>query len=250
MGAGGWLGAACHHGICYGLKWLIRQEGARDHVDIIRSMAHQPNFLVVDFANQVAAHGNKRYSGMFSPFAGRVVQDTPENVQLAKENGISVDMPWVTDALRGQPPGNPATDSNQRTPHPLSGSNRYLCLFDTLHEENSSNDSDLLRRTRCVKQIEGIFCTEAMEQLNNVMNRNNYFINQMSPVNAIFMQRLAMELSNREKNRRTLIQQQKQAKYIILFFNAPRIIGLSPPEKKTPGSNLFLGVKSKRKHLL
>ncbi|KAK3715324.1 hypothetical protein QZH41_001662 [Actinostola sp. cb2023] len=81
---GGWLGAACQHGVCYGIKWLVRQEGARDHVDLIRSLAHQPNFVVVDFANQVAAHGNKRYPGMFSPYDGRVLPATVENIYLAK----------------------------------------------------------------------------------------------------------------------------------------------------------------------
>ena len=91
--------------MCYGIKWLLRQEGARDHVDRLKSLSHQPNFVIVDFANQVAAHGNKR--------------------------------------------------------------------------------------------LEGWFCTEVMEQLNNTMNKNNYFTTQMSPSNAIFVQRLAVELCHR-----------------------------------------------------
>lgn len=49
-----------------------------------------------------------------------------------------------------------------------------------------------------------------MEHLNNVMNKNNYFTNQMSPTNAIFVQRLAMEFANQEKNTKIIARHQKQ----------------------------------------
>ncbi|KAK3750603.1 hypothetical protein QZH41_014185, partial [Actinostola sp. cb2023] len=208
-GSGGWLGAACQHGVCYGIKWLVRQEGARDHVDLIRSLAHQPNFVVVDFANQVAAHGNKRYPGMFSPYDGRVLPATVENIYLAKLDKVSLDMPWVSSAYRGESWSPPSIEGGREC-HPTSGSNSYYCLFDTFHEDNSSSDKDLLRRTRCVKQLEGWFCTEVMEHLNNIMNKNNYFTTQMSATNAIFVQRLAMELSNEEKNCKSTTLHEKQ----------------------------------------
>ncbi|KAK3700157.1 hypothetical protein QZH41_009864, partial [Actinostola sp. cb2023] len=195
--------------LCYGIKWLVRQEGARDHVDLIRSLAHQPNFVVVDFANQVAAHGNKRYPGMFSPYDGRVLPATVENIYLAKLDKVSLDMPWVSSAYRGESWSPPSIEGGREC-HPTSGSNSYYCLFDTFHEDNSSSDKDLLRRTRCVKQLEGWFCTEVMEHLNNIMNKNNYFTTQMSATNAIFVQRLAMELSNEEKNCKSTTLHEKQ----------------------------------------
>lgn len=179
-------------------------------MDLIKSLAHQPNFVVVDFANQVAAHGNKRYPGMFSPFDGRVLPATEENVELAKADKVSLDMPWISRAARETRPSFDNRTS-AREAHPMTGSNHYFCLFDTFHEDNSSSDKDLLRRTRCVKQLEGWFCTEVMEQLNNVMNKNNYFTTQMSPTNAVFVQRLAMELANEEKNLKMATQHQKQA---------------------------------------
>lgn len=211
--SGGWLGAACQHGVCYGIKWLVRQEGARDHVDLIKSLAHQPNFVIVDFANQVAAHGNKRYPGMFSPFDGRVLPATEENVLLAKSDNVSLDMPWMAHASRAQARPSFDNESSAREAHPMTGSNQYFCLFDTFHEENSSNEKDLLRRTRCVKQLEGWFCTEVMEQLNHVMNKNNYFTTQMSPSNAIFVQRLAVELANEEKNLKMVTLHEKQVNW-------------------------------------
>lgn len=210
--SGGWLGAACQHGICYGMKWLIRQEGARDHIDLIKSLAHQPNFIIVDFANQVAAHGNKRFHGMFAPNAGRVLPPTPENIYLAKRGDISLDMPWIACASRGQ--HSPETSANNTRCHPNTGSSLYFCLFDTFHEENSTNESDLLRRTRCVKQLEGWVCTEVMEHINNVMNKNNYFTTQMAATNAIFVQRLAMEFSNEAKNDRIASLHQQRVSHI------------------------------------
>lgn len=190
------------------MKWLLRQEGARDHIDLIKSFAHQPNILVVDFANQVAAHGNKRYPCMFSPNVGRVLPATVENIHLAKMDQVSLDMPWLSHAQRGS--SSPTSNDFGREAHPITGSNQYYCLFDTFHEENSSSEEDLLRRTRCIKQLEGWFCTEVMEHLNNVMNKNNYFTNQMSPTNAIFVQRLAMEFANQEKNTKIIARHQKQ----------------------------------------
>ena len=46
---GGWLGMTCPHGICYGLKWLLRHEGPRDHVDMIMNLAAVPNVVVVGY---------------------------------------------------------------------------------------------------------------------------------------------------------------------------------------------------------
>jgi len=60
------------------------------------------------------------------------------------------------------------------------------------------------------KQLEGLYRTEVMEQLNNLMNRNNYFINTMSPVNAVFMQRLAIQYTNEARNKKIITTHEKQ----------------------------------------
>lgn len=41
--SGGWVSGTCPHGVTYALKFFLRAESPRDHVDVILSMAHQPN---------------------------------------------------------------------------------------------------------------------------------------------------------------------------------------------------------------
>jgi len=174
-------------------------------------MKHQPNVVIVDFANQVAAHGNLRKPGLFCPNNGRVLPATAENIEKARRNEVTLDMAWLESRNRF-PPQNSEDDHNSlgREPHPITGSRSYFSLFDTFHEDNSQNPADLLRRTRCIKQLEGLYRTEVMEQLNNLMNRNNYFINTMSPVNAVFMQRLAIQYTNEARNKKIITTHEKQ----------------------------------------
>ena len=32
---GGSFGALCPHSVCYGLKWIFRAEGVRDHINML-----------------------------------------------------------------------------------------------------------------------------------------------------------------------------------------------------------------------
>ena len=182
---------SCPHSICYGLKWIVRQEGARDHVDMLLSLKYLPNFSVVDFANMVASHGEKRKPGLFTPYKGRVAEPTEENVALAKDDSLHVSCAWY-------PSG--SANSSDPAAHPVTKAAEYYCLFDAWHESNSSNPHDLLRSTRCVQQLEGLVSTEVAEQLNNKMNRNNYFLTSMSPHNSLFVMRLLVHFHNRERN--------------------------------------------------
>jgi hypothetical protein len=151
-----------------------------------------------------------RQAGLFSPNEGRVLPNTTENIAKAKDDKISIDMPWISSSSDCGV-HQEKHDEVTREPHPITGSTVYLTLFDTFHEENSSNPADLLRRTRCVKQLEGTFRTEVMEQLNNVMNKNNYFINAMSPVNAIF--------TNEKRNFKFIACHEKQViTYLLTYY--------------------------------
>ena len=78
----------CPHGICYGLKWLLRQEGPRDHVDMLKNLAVLPNIIVCDIANMIVAHGRIRGLDVFGPNEGRVAEATRENIEKA-ESGVS-----------------------------------------------------------------------------------------------------------------------------------------------------------------
>ena len=81
--SGGWVSGTCPHAIICALKFVLRAENPRDYVDLILSMAHQPNIIVSDMANMVVAHGNKRERNMLRPFNRMVAEATKSNVQEA-----------------------------------------------------------------------------------------------------------------------------------------------------------------------
>ena len=87
--SGGWASGTCPHGVVYALKFVIRSECPRDYVDILLSMKHQPNIIIVDVANLVAAHGNNRKKKMFSPHNGMLVDPSPENIERAKARELA-----------------------------------------------------------------------------------------------------------------------------------------------------------------
>ncbi|XP_050398510.2 HMG domain-containing protein 3 [Patella vulgata] len=91
--SGGILVMACPHGICYGIKHLIRAESVRDHIDMILSMKHQPTIVINDLSNISAAHGNNRKKNMFAPHKGRVVDSSIENLNLLERKQLDRDMP-------------------------------------------------------------------------------------------------------------------------------------------------------------
>ena len=86
-------------------------------------MRHQANVVIVNMAHMVAAHGNNRMPGMFSPFEGRLVASTEENIKLA-EGRLSVSLPWLTDCFNESPqkPTTTSHDHQYTAPvHPLIG---------------------------------------------------------------------------------------------------------------------------------
>ena len=91
--SGGWLSGACPHGVVYALKFVLRAESPRDYVDLLLSMKHQPNVTVIDMANMLAAHGNRRQPGMFETYNRMVLEPTETNVNAAFNGNISVSFP-------------------------------------------------------------------------------------------------------------------------------------------------------------
>ena len=110
----------------YALKFVLRAEGPRDYVDILLSMKHQPNVVIIDMAHMVAAHGNIRKPDMFGPFQGRLAPATAANIQAAQERRLNVDMPWLLDCYNEKPvviSGSLADHSYHTPVHPLTGIN-------------------------------------------------------------------------------------------------------------------------------
>ena len=58
--SGGWVSGTCPHGVIYAFKFLLHPKSPLDYVDLILSMADQPNIIISDMANILVARGNKR----------------------------------------------------------------------------------------------------------------------------------------------------------------------------------------------
>ena len=72
----GWVSRTCPNGVIYTLKFLLRAKSPLDYIDLILSMADQPNITISDMANMLVARGNKRKKNMFHPFNGMVAEMT------------------------------------------------------------------------------------------------------------------------------------------------------------------------------
>lgn len=160
-------------------------------------MAHQPNIVVSDMANLLVAHGQKRNRDMFSPHNGVVAEPTKGNVQEALEGRLEVSLPWLND---NQIDGDDKCNTTKM--HPVTGSDQHLCLFDRLHERNAKKDEEALRRVRNIKELKGNLNTQKDEQLHLLYNHDSRYLNQMKPVNHIFLFRSNIDIHNEKINRR------------------------------------------------
>ena len=56
--------------------------------------------------------------------------------------------------------------------HPITGSAHHLALFDRLHERNSSNEVEALRRIACINELCGQINSQVAEQIHGSFNLN------------------------------------------------------------------------------
>ena len=213
--SGGWLAMVCPHGVSIAMKFIIRAEGARDHIDIIKSMKHQPNVCINDCAHIISAHGNNREPGTFGPFGGRLVDDTPSNIARAERSQLSVSLSFLSEKHQRSGTNVPVQDNqiragsndaqqisvNVREPHPISGSNQYFCLLDEFHKFNIMNKAEILRWTTLCPELRGQVSTPAAEQMFSAKNKLMFSLNKMNPQHHVFMFRLLMNCHNNRKNR-------------------------------------------------
>jgi len=194
--SGGWVSGTCQHGVIYALKFVLRAESPRDYIDLILSMEHQPNIMVSDMANILVAHGQKRNRDMFSPHNGMVAEPTKDNVQEALEGRLEVSLPWLMDNYID---GDDKCSTTKM--HPVTGSDQHFCLFDRLYERNAKKDEEALRRVRNIKELKGNLNTQKDEQLHFLYNHDTRYLNQMKPVNHIFLFRSNIDMHNERINR-------------------------------------------------
>lgn len=129
----------------------------------------------------------------FSPYEGRLLSPTPENIRDAKERTIDVPLPWLSE--RKNPPD---VDC-----HPYTGSSEHYVLSDRFHESNSCDPTDVLRRVGLVPQLAGILNTQVVEQFFSHMRKANYFLNNMAPATYMFQLRNVLHHRNVRLNMET-----------------------------------------------
>lgn len=199
---GGWLSASCPHGVVYGLKFCLRAESPRDHVDLLLSMAHQPPVVINDMPHIVARHGNRRLPGMFHPHEGRLAEATADNINAAKDGRLVVKLDCLEakGACKEDPPS--VAENGYGKCHPVFGEVPHLCLYDRFHECNTAQETELLRRVTHCPQLSGLVNTQTAEQLHRSTVRSKTFLNVMSPSTHINMFRNIIDSRNFVINKR------------------------------------------------
>ena len=185
----GWVSLVCSHSVVYGLKFLLHAESPCDYVDLLLSMKYLPNVVISDMANLIAKYGNDRSPGMFSPNDGMMTEPTKDNITRAENDDLVVHFPWLRDEC-------PIEENNNSVGHPVSGSSVHLCLFDRFHERNVKGKRDILRRITFIPELKGLLNSECDEQLHYVYNKDTRFLNQMQPLNHLFMFRSNLDIRN------------------------------------------------------
>lgn len=158
----------CPCGIVYSLKCNLRAESPRDFADLLLSWQHMPNVIIYDFAQGLATHTNLRSPEKvpISPFEGLLVEPTQANIELAKHGQLKVSLPWLDEKMG-------MTDPHG---HPVTGSSDHYVL----HESNTTDSRDVLRKLSLVPQLDGKVNSEVAEQLFAKMKENNYFLSLSS----------------------------------------------------------------------
>ena len=235
--SGGWLTVACPHGIIYAVKFLLRGESPRDYLDVLRSLKHKPNVFINDMAHIVAKHGNIHHGNFFKPHDGRVARPTPENIALALGNKLHISFPFLEKV---------GTKSNPVDIgcHPITGSDACLVLFDRFHESNTSSEVESLRPITCVKELRGKINSETVEQLHGFYNKNRHFLNQMKPINHIFLFRSIIDLANDAKNNKFIHEREVSTGLEVDFDECGRAIFACGPIQKPPIDQSDISIKT------
>ncbi|KAJ4922362.1 hypothetical protein JOQ06_025899, partial [Pogonophryne albipinna] len=144
--SGGWSVILCPHGVVYSLKFNLRAESPRDFTDLLLSWKHLPNASIYDFARGLATHANLRFPASlpFKPHEGRLAASTHDDITAAQNNKLKVSLPWITQMLK-----TPDEDG-----HPLTGSSNHYVLYDEVHEGNTKDPQEVLRRINVVPELQ------------------------------------------------------------------------------------------------
>ncbi|XP_071943752.1 uncharacterized protein [Antedon mediterranea] len=212
--SGGWLSASCPHRIVYGVKFLLRAESPRDHVDLLMSLAKQPAIVVCDMPQMVSRHGNRRTNGaMFYPNDGRLAEPTEENINAAKEGTLQVHLQVLDDVYPKMNSTTVTVDSKSK-----------LCLFDTFHQFNSKKEIEILRRVGLCPQLKGLLNSQVAEQLHRSRVRDVHFLNSMNASTHIFSFLNILDGHNTSLNKKYILNMEKMFKRQIIIDDCNKAV--------------------------
>ena len=165
---------------------------------MLRSFKHPPTINVSDIPSRLATFANRVEPEFFTPNDGQWFASTEENISLASDGKLKKQLEWTYSSA------NTCVDDNV---HPVTGTRERYCLYDRFHEKNSHNSADVLRRITLCPQLHTNVNSESHEQLHQILNKDNYFLNMMNPATHVFMKRLLVDLRNENKNEQEQIRQ-------------------------------------------
>lgn len=121
-------------------------------------------------------------------------EPTPESISSAKQGKLKVSLPWLFEK----------TDYSNSKGHPITGSSEHYLLYDKLHESNTKDPQDLLRRISLVLELQGWLNSQIAEQFFASLQKNNYFLNNMAPSTHIFIMQNIVHHKNTSTNQKLL----------------------------------------------
>ncbi|XP_077076588.1 uncharacterized protein LOC143729292 [Siphateles boraxobius] len=186
--SGSWAVIMCPCGIVYSLKCNLQAASPRDFADLLLSWKHMPNIMIYDLAQSLATHTNLRAPEKLpiSPFEGLLLEPTQAHIELAKRGQLRVSLPWLGEKMEmTDPHGHPATGS----------SDHYV-----LHESNSEDGKDVLRKLTLVPQLAGKVNSEVAERLFAKMKKNNYFMS-LSSAHLFLMRNIVHHYNENKANK-------------------------------------------------
>lgn len=138
------------------------------------SFKHFPNINIYDFARGIATHTHtnlrKPECVPFRPYEGRLKEPTPENIKLAVEGKLKVNLLWLKEKK----------DNVDPDCYPVTGSAEHYALYNLFQEKNTKDARDELCKIQTVPELADWVNGQCAEQLFSDTRKNNYLLNTLS----------------------------------------------------------------------
>ncbi|XP_036935332.1 uncharacterized protein LOC119008775 isoform X3 [Acanthopagrus latus] len=189
------------HGVVYYLNFLFWTESARDHADGLLSFKQFPTCYISDVAGQVARHTNNRTRQLyFKQHDGRLCAPTPDNIKLAVNKELQMDMKWVKN-LRFPLPLQGSLDGDRvAATHPITGTTERYSLYDRFHQKNQKRPEERLRSLNICPSLRTEINSSVAEQFNRELASVRYSLCQMKEAHFKQTLRVLIDLHNEKIN--------------------------------------------------